>query len=145
MEILFKKISDDLQSAMKARDALRLDTLRMMKSKVLNVNAKGALPDAEIIKIISKYAKSLRDSIEEFKKGDRFDAIKKVEEELKIIGEYLPQQPSEDEIKLKVKNAVAELGATSAKEKGAVIKKVMSEIPGVDGGTVSRLTSEILK
>jgi len=145
MEILFKKISDDLQSAMKARDAVRLDTLRMMKSKVLNVNARGDLPDAEIIKIISKYAKSLRDSIEEFKKGDRVEAIKKVEAELKIIGEYLPKQLSEDEIRELVKKAVAEVGATTVKEKGSVIKKVMSENPGAEGGAVSRAVSEVLK
>ena len=145
MENLFKKISEDLQAAMKARDTVRLETLRMMKSKILNVNARGDLPEAELIKILSKYSKSLRDSIEEFKKVNRPDAVAAVEGEIKIIGEYLPRQLSEDEVRAAVRKAIAETGASSAKEKGLVIKKVMSENAGVDGSVVSRLVSEMLK
>jgi len=145
MEKLFPKINDDLRAAMKERDTVRLETIRMMKSKILNVNARGDLPDAEIIKILAKYAKSLKDSVEEFKKVNRMDAASKVEGEIKIIGEYLPKQLSEDELREIIKKAVAEVNATSAKEKGVVIKKVMSENAGVDGGTVSRLVSELLK
>jgi uncharacterized protein YqeY len=145
MENLFKKINEDLQAAMKAKDIVRLETLRMMKSKILNVNARGDLPEAELIKILSKYSKSLRDSIEEFKKVNRPDAVAAVEGEIKIIGEYLPRQLSEDEVRDAVKKAIAEIGASSAKEKGLVIKKVVSENSGVDGGVVSRLVSEVLK
>lgn len=145
MENLFKRINEDLQAAMKKRDIVRLETLRMMKSKVLNVNARGDLPDAEIIKILAKYSKSLKDSVEEFKKVNRPDAAEKVEAEIKIISEYLPKQLSEDELREIVKKAVAELNAASAKEKGIVIKKVMADNAGADGGTVSRLVSEFLK
>ena len=145
MENIFKKLNEDLQAAMKGKDAIRLGTLRMMKSKVLNVNARGDLPDTEIVKILAKYAKSLKDSVEEFKKVSRPDAAAKVEGEIKIIGEYLPKSLTEEEILEVVKKAVSELGATGAKGKGLVIKKVMSENAGADGSVVSRLVSEILK
>ncbi len=145
MENLFARINRDLQAAMKAKDTLRLETLRMMKSKILNVNARGDLPDAELIKILAKYSKSLKDSVEEFKKVNRPDAVAAVESEIKIIAEYLPRQLSEEEVRAAVVKAIADTGASSAKEKGLVIKKVMSDNAGVDGGTVSRLVSELLK
>ncbi len=144
-EKLFQKINDDLKAAMKSGDSVRLGTLRMMKSKVLNVNARGDLPDAEIIKILAKYSKSLKDSVEEFKKVNRPDAAGKVEGEVKIVGEYLPKQLSEDEVREIVKKTIAEIGAASAREKGSVIKKVMAENLGVEGGAVSRIVSEFLK
>lgn len=145
MEKIFQKINDDLKAAMKAGDSVRLGTLRMMKSKVLNVNARGDLPDAEIIKILAKYAKSLKDSVEEFKKVNRPDAAAKVEDEVKIIGEYLPKQLSEEEVRVAVQKAILEVGATEAKQKGLVIKKVVAENAGIDGGLVSRIVSEFLK
>ncbi|MDD5594601.1 MAG: GatB/YqeY domain-containing protein, partial [Candidatus Margulisbacteria bacterium] len=68
---LLNKINQDLQAAMKAKDELRLSVLRMMKSKILYVNARGDLPDAEVIKILTKYGKDIKESIEEFKKVGR--------------------------------------------------------------------------
>ncbi|KAF0135071.1 MAG: hypothetical protein FD145_209 [Candidatus Saganbacteria bacterium] len=82
-------ISNDIAKAMKEKEELRLSVLRMMKSKILYVNARGDLPDPEIIKIIAKYAKELKESIEEAKKVDRPEAAKKTEAELKIVEEYL--------------------------------------------------------
>jgi uncharacterized protein YqeY len=145
MEKLFPKINEDLKAAMKAKDTTRLETLRMMKSKILLVNARGDLPDAEIIKILLKYAKSLKQSIEEFKKVNRPDEAKTVEGEIKIIEEYLPKQLSEDEIREVVKKAIEEVGAESPKQMGLVMKKVMSDNAGIDGAAVRRIVSEILK
>ena len=145
MEKLFPKINKDLQAAMKAGDTLRLETIRMMKSKILLVNARGDLPDAEIIKILLKYMKSLKQSVEEFKKVNRPDAAEKVEKEIKIIQEYLPKQLSEDETRELVKKTMAEVGASSPKETGMVMKKIMSEHAGIDGATVKRIVSELLK
>lgn len=145
MEKLFPKISKDLQAAMKAKDTLRLETLRMMKSKILLVNARGDLPDTEIIKILLKYMKSLEQSIEEFKKVNRPDAAEKVEKEIKIIQEYLPRQLSEHEIRELVKKTIAEVGASSPKETGLVMKRIMSENVGIDGATVKKMVSDFLK
>jgi hypothetical protein len=145
MDELFKKLNNDLAAAMKAKDTLRLDVIRMMKSKVLNVNARGDLPDAEILKILQKYAKSLKDAIEETKKVNRPGAVKKLEGELKIVEEYLPKMLSEAEVRDVVAKVVAEVGATSAKETGKVMKAVMGKGFNVDGSLVSRIVSEVLK
>ena len=144
MAKIFKKLNDDLSAAMKARDAFRLGVIRMMKSKVLNVNARGDLPDAEIIKIIQKYAKSLKDAVEETKKVNRPDAAAKLEGELKIVGEYLPKMMSEAEVKDIVAKVIAEVGAASPKEAGKVMKAVMGKGLGVDGSIVSKIVSQML-
>ena len=143
MNELFKKLNDDLAAAMRAKDAVRLDVVRMMKSKVLNINARGDLPDAEIIKILQKYAKSLKDAIEETKKVNRPEAVNKLEGELKIVGEYLPKMLSEAEVKDIVAKAVADVGATSPKDTGKVMKAVMGMGLNVDGSMVSKLVSQM--
>ncbi len=145
MAELFKKINDDLSAAMKARDASRLDVIRMMKSKILNVNARGDLADAEITKILQKYAKSLKDAIMETKKVNRPEAVAKLEGELKIVEEYLPKMMSESEVREVVAKIIAEVGATSAKDTGKVMKAVMGKGLNVDGSIVSRIVSEALK
>ena len=128
---------------MKAKDTFRLDVIRMMKSKVLNVNARGDLPDAEILKILQKYAKSLKDAIEETKKVNRPEAVTKLEGELKIVGEYLPKMLSEAEVRDIVAKAIAEVGATSPKDTGKVMKAVMGMGLSVDGSMVSKLVSQM--
>jgi len=145
MEKLFEKIGADLRAAMKAKDELRLETLRMMKSKVLLVNARGDLPDAEIVKILLKYAKSLKQSIEEFKKVNRPDAAEKVGKEVRIVEEYLPKQLSEAEVKELAKKAIADTGASSPKQMGLVMKKIMAENAGIDGSVVKKIVSGMLK
>lgn len=145
MAEMFKKINSDLSAAMKARDTFRLDVIRMMKSKVLLVNARGDLPDAEIMKILQKYAKSLKDAIEETKKVNRPEAVQKLEGELKIVEEYLPKMLSEAEVKDVVAKVIAEVGATSAKDIGKVMKAVIGKGLNVDRSLVSRIVSEVLK
>ncbi len=145
MAEMFKKINSDLAAAMKARNTFRLEVIRMMKSKVLLVNARGDLPDAEIIKILQKYAKSLKDAIEETKKVNRPEAVAKLEGELKIVEEYLPKMLSEAEVRDAVVKAIAEVGATSSKDTGKVMKAVMGKGLNVDGSTVSRIVSETLR
>jgi len=144
MNELFKKLNNDLTNAMKAKDSFRLDVIRMMKSKVLNVNARGDLPDAEILKILQKYAKSLKDAIEETKKVNRPEAVKKLEAELKIVEEYLPKMLSETEVRDAVAKIIAEVGATSPKETGKVMKAVMGKGLNVDGSMVSKIVSQLL-
>ena len=142
---LLNKINSDLQAAMKAKDELRLSVLRMVKSKILYVNARGDLPEDEIIKIINKYAKDLKEGIEEFKKVGRSDDAERNEKELAVVQEYLPKELSLQEVKSLVETVIAEIGATSAKEMGKVMKEVMARSPGIDGKLVSQLVKEILK
>ena len=142
---LFNKINSQLKDALKNKDELRLSTLRMMKSKVLYVNAKGDLPDAEIIKILKKYGKELKESIEEFKKVGRSEESERHGKELAIVSEFLPKELSPQEIKKMVEQTVKELGATSIKEMGKVMKEVLGKHPGIDGKVVNQSVREILK
>jgi len=142
---LFSRINGDLQKALKEKNELRLSTLRMMKSKVLYVNARGDLPDPDIIKILTKFGKELIEAAEEAKKVDRLEDAKKSEAELTILMEYLPKQLSPEEIKAAVEATAKEMGATSIKEMGNVMKAVLAKHPGVDGKLVNQFVREILK
>lgn len=142
---LFNKINVDLQGAMRAKDELRLSVLRMMKSKILYVNARGDLSDAEIIKILTKYGKDLKESIEEFRKVGRTAEAERIEKELAVVQEYLPRELSPEEIKTLVQQTISEIGASSIKEMGRVIKAVLAKSPGIDGKLVNQFVREILK
>ena len=142
---LFERINNDLKNALKAKDELRLSVLRMMKSKILYVNARGDLPDAELIKILTKYSKELKESIEEFKKVGRVKEVGTIEKELAIVNEYLPKEISPADIKSIVQQTIQELGAASAKEMGKVMKAVLEKHPGIDGKAVNQFVREILK
>ena len=142
---MFKKINDAIKTAMKAKDELRLSVLRMMKSKILYVNARGDLPDNEIIKILTKYGKEVKESSEEFKKVGRTDDAAKAAKELIIVQEFLPKQLSADEVKALVETVVKETGASSMKDMGNVMKGVMAKAPGIDGKIVSQFVRELLK
>lgn len=142
---LFNKINNELKTALKEKNELRLSALRMIKSKILYVNARGDLPEAEIIKIITKYAKEIKESITEFRKVDRADDAAKAEAELVIVQEFLPKQLSADEVKAAVQKAVEDSGATSIKDMGKVMKEVLGKHPGIDGKVVSQFVRELLK
>lgn len=142
---LFEKINHDIKQAMKNKSEDRLSVLRMMKSKVLYVNARGDLPEADVIKIVAKYGKELTEAAEEAKKVGRAEAAAKSEAELKIVMEYLPKQLSPDEIKASVAQALKDTGAASIKDMGKVMKVVLEKYPGVDGKLVNQFAREILK
>ncbi len=142
---LFAKINSDLKEAMKAKDELKLSVLRMMKSKVLNVNARGDLPEADVVKIVTKYGKDLKEMIEEYTKIGRTVEVEKAKQELAIVQAYLPKELSPDEIKALVQKTVASLGVSSIKEMGRVMKEVTGSNPGIDGKLVSQFVRELLK
>jgi uncharacterized protein len=142
---LFNKINSDLQTALKSKDEIRLSVLRMVKSKILYVNARGDLPDAEITKIIKKYSKDLKQSIEEFKKVEKNDEVAAHEKELAIVAEYLPAEITPEEIKKIVEKAITDTGASSIKDMGKVMKEVSGNNPGIDGKIASQTVRELLK
>ncbi|OGC36273.1 hypothetical protein A2311_00200 [candidate division WOR-1 bacterium RIFOXYB2_FULL_48_7] len=145
MENLLTRINADLQAAMKSQAEFRLGVLRMMKSKILYVNARGDLPEAELVKIITKYSKELKDGIEEFRKVNRPDDVARIEKELQIVLEYLPKQLAPEEVKNLVTAVIASVGATSIKEMGKVMKEVTTRQPGIDGKLVNQFVRELLK
>ncbi|MFH1389664.1 MAG: GatB/YqeY domain-containing protein [Candidatus Margulisiibacteriota bacterium] len=142
---LLKKINTDLMIAMKGKDEFRLAVLRMMKSKVLYVNARGEILEAEVIKILNKYAKELKESTEEFRKIGRPAEVEKAIKELAVVQEYLPKEMSAEEVKAAVTQTISALGAASIKDMGKVMKEITAKYPSIDGKLVSQYVREVLK
>lgn len=135
------KIISDLTDAMKAKDAGRLSTLRMVKANLMNrqIEKGGELTDEEVTKALQSLVKQRRDSIEQYEKADRTELAEKEAAEISHIEAYLPQAATAEEIAAAVDAAVASTGASSMKEMGAVMKAAMSNLAGktADGKLVS--------
>jgi uncharacterized protein YqeY len=143
-----ERIDQDLKEAMKARAAERLAVLRMLKASLKNLaiekhGASGQLDDAEALTVIRKQVKQRQDSIEEFEKGGRPELAAKEKLELEFLQEYLPKQLSSGEVTLLVSEVIAELGATSKAQMGAVMKAAQAKAAGRVDGKV--LSSEVQK
>ncbi len=145
---LEERINEDLKSAMKSGDKVRLDTVRSIRTGIIEYNKSGAGksmgPDEEI-KLLNSAAKKRRDAIEMYKQANRPELLAKEEEELRIIQEYLPKQLTNDEIKEIINKIVISSGAQGMKEMGKVMGLSMKELSGkADGNVVQGLVKEIL-
>ena len=138
---LSERINTDISSAMKARDQTRLSALRMLKAAVMNKGIEKGhdLDDAEVLQVVASLVKQRRDSIEQFDRAGRTDLVAKETGEIKVLEQYQPPAASTDEIDAAVVAAIAETGATSAKDMGKVMKAVMPKLAGktADGKTVN--------
>lgn len=135
---LFDQISNDIKEAMKARDKVRLETLRNIKKVFIEAKtAPGAddtLEDADALKILSKLAKQGKDAAVTFVTQNRQDLADNELEQVKVIEEYLPKQMSEEEIKQAVKEIIAATGATSMKDMGKVMGTASKQLAGKADG-----------
>jgi hypothetical protein len=140
---LHDRLTEDLKLAMRSRDQLRMDVIRMIKAAVLNkeVEMKRDLDDAEMSRVMSTLIKQRRESIEQFEKAKQTELAEKERQEIAIIEAYLPHPPSAQELKRLVDSAITETGARSLKEMGVVMKTVMARLADhiVDGKQVSDL------
>ena len=138
---LEQSLSTDIVSAMKAKEQTRLAALRMLKTALTNKSIeKGrALEPAEELQVVSTLVKQRRDSIEQFTRGGRKDLADKEQAEIVVLESYLPAAASDEDIAKAVEAAVAETGATSAKDMGKVMKAAMAGLAGktADGKKVS--------
>lgn len=140
---LKEKIVSDMTAAMKAKDANRLGTLRMVKAAIMNEENKrgvgAVLNDEEITKVLNSLVKQRKDSFEQFTANGRTELAEKEQSELLVLEEYLPQAASVEEVENAVADAISETGATSMKEMGAVMKATLAKLAGktVDGKLVS--------
>ncbi len=145
---LKQRITSDLTAAMKAKDALRLSTLRMVKASVMNreIEKGGELGDEEMTKVLQSLLKQRRDSVEQYERAGRTELAEKESAEIVVIEEYLPQAASREEIEQVVTSVVAELNASSMKEMGAVMKAAQARLAGrnADGRTVSEIVKSRL-
>jgi uncharacterized protein YqeY len=140
---LKQQIISDLTASMKARDAARTSTLRMVKAAVMNreIEKHGELDDEEMMKLLRSLVKQRRDSVEQYEKGGRQELADKEKLEIEVIEAYLPQSASREEIEAAVAAAIAETGAGSMKDMGRVMKVVQAALAGknADGRTVSEV------
>lgn len=145
-----EKIDADLKEAMRSKDAERLSVLRMAKSALMNAaiemqGARAQLPDPDAIAVIRKQVKQREDSIEGFEKGGRPELAAKERREIGVLTEYLPKPLTENELEQLVKGAIAEVGATSKAQMGAVMKVATQKAGGrVDGRTLSQAVQKAL-
>ena len=143
--MLNKQIVADLTAAMKAQDANRTSTLRMVKAAMMNrqIEKGSELDDDEMQKLLRSLVKQRRDSIEQYEKAGRQELVDKEKAEIGVIETYLPQAASREEIEQAVAAAIAETGATSMKDMGGVMKTVQAALAGKNAD--GRLISEVVK
>jgi hypothetical protein len=147
---LQERINADLTEAMRAKDALKLGVMRMLKAAVKNAaiekgGADTQMNDADVAQVIRKQVKQRQDSIESFEKGGRAELVAKEKEEMSILQSYLPQAMSADDLAKIVRETIAEVGATSKAQMGAVMKALQAKVAGrADGKALSAEVSRQL-
>jgi hypothetical protein len=144
---LREKLDEDLKSAMRAKDSLRMNTVRALKSaiKYREIELMKPLDDAGILGVMATEIKRRRDSVEQYRAGNRADLADKEEAEIKILQEFLPQQLTPAEVEAKVAEVITRVGAQGPKDMGAVMKALLPEVQGrADGKVVSELVKQRL-
>jgi uncharacterized protein YqeY len=146
---LLDRLTEDLKQAMRAKDQLRMDVIRMIKAALLNkeLELKKELDDADMSRVMSTLVKQRREAVEQYQKAQRQDLADKELREISIIEGYLPKALSPDELARVVDTVLQATGATSLKDMGAVMKAVMNRLSGqaVDGKQISELVRSRLQ
>ncbi|NJL16674.1 MAG: GatB/YqeY domain-containing protein [Nitrospira sp.] len=143
-----RSLTEDLKLAMKSRDQLRMDVIRMIKAAVLNkeVELKRDLDDAEMSRVMTTLVKQRRESVEQFEKAQRLELAAKERKEIEIIESYLPKSLTHQELEALVVSVINKTGASSMKDMGQIMKAVMARVAGqpVDGKHLSDLVKSRL-
>jgi uncharacterized protein YqeY len=146
---LYDRLSEDLKRAMKDRDQLRMDVIRMIKAALLNkeLELKKDLDDAEMSRVMTTLVKQRREAVEQYQKANRADLAGKELKEIDIIQGYLPQALSQEDIVRLVESTILETGAKGPKDMGTVMKAVMAKLTGqtIDGKQLSELVKSKLQ
>lgn len=141
---LVEKINEGIKEAMKSRDQIRLNTLRMLKSKILAVDARSNLPDAEVVKLFKTYYGNLQEALDQAKGANRTEMAQELQAEMAIIQEFLPKALSAEETKKLVQQAIAESGAKSKKDIGLVMKSLRNLSSAIDGKVAKEMADQLL-
>lgn len=133
------RLNEEMVAAAKAKDKIKLSSIRMLKTALHNkeIDLLRPLNETETMQVLSVLVKQRKDSIEQFAKGGRQDLVEKEEAELKILQAFLPAQMSDDEVDALIQKAIAETGALSAKDMGKVMKILIPQITGKADGKVA--------
>jgi uncharacterized protein len=141
---IIEQINEGIKEALRSRDQIRLNTLRMLKSKILAVDARANLADTDVIKLFKTYFGNLQEALDQAQGAHRSDIAEPLKRELSIVQEFLPKATSIEETKRIVMQAVAESGARTQKDLGLVMKTIMKLNSAVDGKLAKELASEQL-
>lgn len=144
---LQEQISAALKDAMRAKDEVKMATLRLVLTAIKNreKEARSLLEDQEVISVITTQIKQRRESIEQYRQADREDLAQREESELQILQGYMPEQVSEEEISNTLDEIIAEVGAVSMKDMGKVMKAAMAKLAGkAEGGAINAMVKEKL-
>lgn len=145
--MLKEKLLEDLKISMRDKNVVRKNTVQMVRAAILQIekDTGNVVDDAKIIDIIAKEMKKKKDAMADFEKAARQDLIDQTNEEMKVLEEYLPKQLSKEEIKEVVSKIISDIGATSMKDMGIVMKESKSAIgAGADGKTINEVVKELL-
>ena len=145
--MLKERLLDDLKNCMKEKNIVRKNVIQMVRAAILQVekDKQVTLNDNQIIDIIAKESKKRKDSLADYEKSGRDDLINEIKEEINILAEYLPKQLSTEEVEAIVKEVIAEVGATSMKDMGKVMKAAKEKIGAAsDGRTINEAVKKLL-
>ncbi|MDR1998210.1 MAG: GatB/YqeY domain-containing protein [Candidatus Margulisbacteria bacterium] len=144
MMTIIEKLNAEIKTAMKAKNQKRLDVVRMLKAKILNVNARGEVTEEEGLKIIRSYAKALNETIDIARKTGKTEVAAATEGELVIVKEFLPPELSAEQIEAAVQGVVAEVGKDKTKF-GLLMKTALAKLGGqADGAVVKDILNKLL-
>lgn len=141
---LIEKLNEGIKEAMRSREQIKLDTLRMLKSKIMAVDARGNVSDPDAIKLFKTYFGNLQEALDQAQGINRPELVEKLKSEIAIVQEFIPQALSAEETKKIVVQAIAESGAKTKKDLGFVMKCAMKLNSTIDGKLTKDLASELL-
>ena len=145
--MLKEKLLEDLKNSMKEKNVVRKNVIQMVRAAILQVEKDNhvELDDKQIIDIIAKESKKRKDSLGDYEKSGREDLINEIKEEIAILAEYLPKQLSVEEVETIVKKVISEVGATSMKDMGKVMKAAKEKIGAAsDGKTINEAVKKLI-
>lgn len=144
---LSERLNEDMKQAMKSRDKFKLSNIRMVRSTIKNleIDLKRSLDDSEVLDIIGREIKQRKDALQDFEKAGRVDLAADANAEIEFLSAYLPEQLSEEEIKVIVQQTIQETGASSKAEMGKVMSALMPKVKGrADGKLVNQVVQQFL-
>lgn len=141
---LIEQINQGIKDSMRSKDQLRLDTLRMLKSKILAVDARGNIPDTDVQKLFKTYLGNLQEALEQGQAANRSEMVEKLKAEIVIVQEFLPKALTAEETKSIVIQAINESCAKTRKDFGMVMKKIMQINSSVDGKLAKDVANQLL-
>ena len=145
--MLKDRIEQEFKEALRQKNDLKVSCIRMLKADMqnLSIQKREELKEEHIIHVIQKQIKQHKDSIEQFEKGNRMDLVEKEKKELTVLELFLPNMLSENELQTIIKDVICELGVSTKKDMGKVMKEVLARAQGrADGKTVSAIVSNSL-